>query len=293
MSGELASRPAVREPSMRSADYANRPQPGRAARIMGRLEPIVLIALPLFMGLFAFVRVPSSMLITTIAAIVALIPFFAHFELSHLRARDLMPIVVMSALAVAGRLIFAPIPAIKPVMAFVIITGICFGRESGFITGALSVLVSNIFFGQGPWTPWQMCCFGLGGYLAGVFADHGWLRKRWQILVFGFLATYLYGFILDTWTLVGFVEQITPATIATTYLGGVTYTFFHASGTVAFLLPLAAGWPKMFNRIKVKYGIGTGSVAGFEEENGVESDKVLPAPPAEELAGAEAGGEAR
>ena len=87
----------------------------------------------------------------------------ARLEAERRRARDIMPIVVMTALAVAGRLIFAPVPAVKPVTALIIITGLCFGRDEGFITGALTMLVSNIFFGQGPWTPWQMFTMGLIG----------------------------------------------------------------------------------------------------------------------------------
>ena len=168
-----------------------------------------------------------------------------------------MPIIVMTALTVAGRLIFAPVPAIKPVTALIIITGLCFGRDEGFITGALAMLVSNIFFGQGPWTPWQMFTMGLVGFLAGVLANHGLLKRRASIAVFGFAAVFLYGFILDTWTLVGFVSDINNASIAATYTAGFFTNLASAIGTVIFLVPVAVSWPKMFGRIKEKYEIGS------------------------------------
>ena len=225
------------------------------------LEPVVLVALPLFMAACAYFKVPNSALLTAVAAGLTLVPFFAHFELSHLRARDLMPIVVMSALGVAGRMIFAPVPAIKPIMAIVVITGLSFGRQTGFITGALIALVSNIFFGQGPWTPWQMYGFGMGGYIAGCVRHLPAFKNRFAVAALGFGLVFLYGFILDTWTLVGFVDPMTPASVASTYTVGFFYNLMHATGTVVFLLPIATSWPKMFERIKVKYGIDQGGAA--------------------------------
>lgn len=79
-------------------------------------------------------------------------------------------LVVLAALAAAGRILFAPIPDFKPVSAIAIIAGVVFGRKSGFMVGALAALASNFFFGQGPWTPWQMYAWGLVGYGARLLA---------------------------------------------------------------------------------------------------------------------------
>ena len=134
---------------MSSAVVNERPKMGKFGRFMRAIEPVVLVALPIVMLICAWLHVPNAALITSACAVVALVPFFASFEAERRRARDIMPIIVMTALTVAGRLIFAPVPAIKPVTALIIITGLCFGRDEGFITGALTMLVSNIFFGQG------------------------------------------------------------------------------------------------------------------------------------------------
>ncbi len=235
---------------------SKKPAMGKMGTFMRAVEPVALIALPIVMLIWAWLRLPNAALVTSACAVVAIIPFFASFEAERRCARDIMPIIVMTALAVAGRLIFAPVPAIKPVTALIIITGLCFGREEGFITGALTMLVSNIFFGQGPWTPWQMFTMGLIGYLAGVMGSHGLLKRRWSICVFGFLMVFLYGFILDTWTLVGFVADMNAGSAFATYAAGFFTNLAGAIGTVAFLVPIAISWPRMFGRIKSKYQIG-------------------------------------
>ncbi len=228
----------------------------RFVRAMRIVQPVVLVALPVVMLLWAWLGLPNAALVTGICACAALVPFFVSFEKSRRRARDLMPVVVLTALAVAGRLVFAPVPAIKPVIAIVVMGGLCFGHEDGFITGALAMLVSNVFFGQGPWTPWQMFSMGLVGYLAGVLGSHGRLARRWSVAAFGAAMALLYGFILDTWTIVGFVSNANATSVAATYVAGLANNVVSAMGTVAFLAPVAHSWPRMFGRIKDRYQIG-------------------------------------
>ena len=219
-------------------------------------QPIVLVMLPVIMVLWAWLKLPNAALVTSACACVALVPFFVGYERSRRRARDLMPVVVLTALAVAGRLVFAPVPAVKPIIAIVVMGGLCFGREDGFMIGALVMLVSNVFFGQGPWTPWQMFSTGLVGYLAGVMGSHGWLTHRWSVAAFGASMALLYGFILDTWSIVGFVSDINTASVIATYAAGLVNNVASAVGTAAFLIPIAHSWPRMFGRIKERYQIG-------------------------------------
>ena len=219
-------------------------------------QPIVLVMLPVIMVLWAWLKLPNAALVTSACDCVALVPFFVGYERSRRRARDLMPVVVLTALAVAGRLVFAPVPAVKPIIAIVVMGGLCFEREDGFMIGALSMLVSNVFFGQGPWTPWQMFTTGLVGYLAGIMGSHGWLTRRWSVAAFGASMALLYGFILDTWSIVGFVSDINAASVIATYAAGLVNNVASAMGTVAFLVPIAHSWPRMFGRIKERYQIG-------------------------------------
>lgn len=237
-------------------EVLNKNKRGKLGTVMNRIEPLMLFAAPLIMFVWAALQLPNAALVTSVCAGASVIPFFISFESARRKARDLMPIIVMTALTVAARLIFAPIPGVRPVTALIIITGLCFGREEGFITGALSMLVSNIFFGQGPWTLWQMYGMGLMGYLAGALGSRGVLKSRLSIAVFGFCMPLLYGFILDTWTYVGFVAGMNSSSMFATYAAGFVLNITSAISTVVFLMPIALSWPKMFGRIKEKYEIG-------------------------------------
>lgn len=90
---------------------------------------------------------------------------FARFEVRRPQVSEIVLLAVMTAFAVAGRVAFYWAPQFKPVCAIVILTAVAFNAEAGFITGAAAGLISNMFFGQGPWTPWQMFGFGLVGFL--------------------------------------------------------------------------------------------------------------------------------
>src|SRR5665647_107996 len=107
----------------------------------------------------------------------AIIPFFVRFEKRKPQSREVVIIAVMVAIAVAGRATFFMVPQFKPVVAIVIISGVCLGKEAGFLIGAMTGFVSNFIFGQGPWTPWQMFCFGIIGFVAGILFEKSLVLK--------------------------------------------------------------------------------------------------------------------
>ena len=133
-------------------------------------EIVVIFATPVVLAACAIANFNQTALLTLVVVLASIGVFFASYEASRPRLRDIMPTVVLAALAAAGRILFAPIPDFKPVSAIAIIAGVAFGRKSGFMVGALAALASNFFFGQGPWTPWQMYAWGLVGYGAGLLA---------------------------------------------------------------------------------------------------------------------------
>ena len=119
------------------------------------------------------------------------LPFFALFEKRKPKVTELVVLAALCAVGVGGRVALVHVPQFKPVAALVIVSGVCFGGEYGFLVGSLVAFLSNFFFGQGPWTPWQMFAFGLIGLLAGVFfyppkKVRGSLY-RLRLCVFGFL----------------------------------------------------------------------------------------------------------
>ena len=136
---------------------------------------LILTAIPavIFFGIF-FLNDRSDYFISMCIIILSMLPFFLVFENRRPQAREVVVIAVMAALAVAGRAAFFMLPQFKPTAAIVIIAGVGLGAEAGFLTGALAGFVSNFFFGQGPWTPWQMFAFGIVGFLGGLI----FRRKR-------------------------------------------------------------------------------------------------------------------
>ena len=130
--------------------------------------------------------------ISLLLVIYTMIPFFMSFEGRKPEAREIILIAVLTAIAVAGRAAFFMVPQFKPVIALIIIAGVCFGGEAGFLVGAMTALISNFFFGMGPFTPWQMFCLGLIGYLAGILAQKGVLKKtKASLSIFGGLSTFI------------------------------------------------------------------------------------------------------
>ncbi len=223
------------------------------------LEAISLISVPVVLIACAIAGIEYTALISTIVVALALVPFIIGLERDNFKPKNIMPIVVLSALAVAGRIIFAPFPNIKPVSAIVIMAGVIFGRRAGFMTGLLAALVSNIFFGQGPWTLWQMYAWGLMGYGAGALAEHGILKGRLSVMIYGALAPIGYSLILDSYYFFGFIGETNLTNAILAYGLGLTASIPHAIATVAFLALIYLPWAKKLARIKLKYGISDGS----------------------------------
>lgn len=227
----------------------------RGARLLRALEVPVLVAVPVALAWCAVAQIDGGALLTVVVVFAALSVFFASFEASRPTLRQIMPTVVLAALAAAGRVLFAPIPDFKPVSAICILAGAVFGRRSGFLVGALAALVSNFFFGQGPWTPWQMYSWGLVGYSAGVLADRGWLDKPPVLYAYGFLSAMLYGLFLNGWTVIGFVHPLTLPAAALSFAAAFPFDFVHGAATIVFLAALYKPWRRKLERIKRKYAL--------------------------------------
>ena len=136
---------------------------------------LVLVPATILLGVFVL-HDRAYYFISLLLIVYTMVPFFLLFEKRKPQARELVVIAVLCAIAVAGRAAFFMLPQIKPMMAIVILAGVALGPQAGFLTGAVSAFVSNFFFGQGPWTPWQMFCFGIVGFLAGLLFRVGRLN---------------------------------------------------------------------------------------------------------------------
>ena len=131
----------------------------------------------------------------------------------------------------------------------VVITAMYFGSEAGFMTGALSALISNFYFGQGPWTPFQMFSWGILGFIAGIIARQ--LRENKVVLaIYGIVSGVLFSFIMDVWTV---LSKEGNFNLSRYLAAAAQFTVIYAVSNVIFLLLFAKPIGKMLERIKVKY----------------------------------------
>lgn len=227
----------------------------RVSRTLSVLELPALLAVPILMVTLALSGVDATAGLTLLVALLAVGLVFASFEASRPPLRQLMPTAVLAATAAAGRVLFAPIPDVKPVSAIAVIAGATLGRRSGFMVGAVAALVSNFFFGQGSWTPWQMYAWGLVGYLGGVFADRGLLERGGVLYAWGFLSALMYGAILNGYYVLGFVRPLTWPSVLAAYAAGAPLDIVHGIATAGFLAVIWLPWGRAIRRVVAKYDL--------------------------------------
>ena len=221
---------------------------------------VILVLIPLLIAFgIVFLKGRSYYFISICVIVAAMLPFFAAFEDRRPQARELVLISSLVVIATAGRAVFFMLPHFKPVTALVIVAGIGLGAEAGFLTGAMTGFVSNFFFGQGPWTPWQMFAFGVIGFLAGLLFEKRMRRGNVPLVgvcVYGFLATVvIYGLLLDTSTALSVLEGLTWQSVLACYVAGVPVNITHGVSTVVFLSLCAKPMLKKIRRMRKKYGL--------------------------------------
>ena len=266
MYGEVHTKPKS-DDGLEVAREVGAPKGGHLKEIKRNRSLVLTLLTALVMGATIFA---GSMLggdrvyyvISVLVAIYSLVPFFVGFERRKPQLRELVVIAVLIALGVIGRQAFFMLPQMKPVLAISIIAGASLGPGAGFLVGAMIAFVSNFFFGQGPWTPWQMMALGLAGMFAGLIFQK-WNRRerkpsrlhKISACVFGLLSGYFYGLVVDLWTLFGYTEKPSLSAYLIVKSTAVWFDTVLAISTFVFLWVLYAPMIKKLNRIKLKYGM--------------------------------------
>jgi len=218
-------------------------------RVLKVLIPAILIPAALAAGVFAF-RGKNYAVATLLVAILSLALFIAGFERKKTGTRRLIIVSVMVALSVAGRFI----PLFKPVTALTVITAAYIGGEAGFLCGAMSAVISNFYFGQGPWTPFQMFALGLVGLFAGLLGEP-LRRSRALMVIYGMFAGAAYSLVMDIWTVLwynkGFDTSLYLAALGT----ALPHTLMYIVSNGAFLWLCARPFGEKLERVKIKYGV--------------------------------------
>ena len=224
--------------------------------IFATLLILLLIPLTLFVGVYYFDG-RKYYFISLLILLECMLPFFLIFEGRKPQARELVLIAVLVALNVAGRAAFFMLPEFKPVVAMTILAGVAFGGETGFLVGAMTMLVSNMLFSQGPWTPWQMFSMGIIGWLAGVLYRKGVLRRgKLSLCIFGVIAsTIIYGGIMNPASALMWAHTINWKIILSYYITGLPVDLVRAIATFFFLWLGAEPMLEKLDRVKTKYGL--------------------------------------
>lgn len=221
----------------------------RLRRILGILLPYVLIPAAVVLGALVLGE-KSYSYISLAVALLSLFYFMTGFEKKSTGTRRLIIVAVMTALSVVGRFI----PLFKPITALTVITAIYLGGEAGFLTGSLAAVISNFYFGQGPWTPFQMLAWGLIGLFAGLLSAP--LKKsRVALIIYGALSGAAFSMIMDVWTVIWYNGSMNWSLYLTALVTALPYTALYSVSNCVFLWIFARPFGEKLERVKLKYGV--------------------------------------
>lgn len=192
--------------------------------------------------------------ISAAVTLLACVPFLLAFEKRKHSTTEMVIIAVLTALSVLGRVLFIALPGFKPVAAFTILAGMYFGSEAGFMTGALSALLSNIYIQQGPWTPFQMLSWGLIGFFAGLLSNKI-KRHKLVMVIFAAISGIFFSLVMDIWITLYADGYFNIARYIPMVLASLPTMALYAVSNIVFLFALIKTIGKRIERLRFKYGI--------------------------------------
>jgi energy-coupling factor transport system substrate-specific component len=178
---------------------------------------------------------------------------FAWYERSRPPSQVVALVAALAALAIAGRVAFAAFPNVKPTTDIVVFAGYALGPAPGFAVGALTGLVSNFWFGQGPWTPWQMAGWGLCGVMGAALAIGGRNAGRLTLAAACGFAGIAYGVLLNFSLMATYGGDLSIERFGALEARAVPFDAAHAIGNVAFALIAGPAMVRMLTRFRQRF----------------------------------------
>lgn len=209
-----------------------------------------LLLISLLVLTFIYGSNESFSTIITLFVLGILILSYFYFEKSKMGTKEIALIATLSAFSAAMRVVFAPLPNIKPTTFLVAISGLVFGPYEGFLVGSTSAFLSNIFLGHGPWTPWQMLSWGIVGIISGFLGRRSENMSTEKFSIICFLYGFLFDWIMNLWHVIGYIRPITIKSILLAYLTGLTFDVMHAGGNFVFAMIFYKNFYKVLKRFK-------------------------------------------
>lgn len=216
---------------------------------------VVSLLLIIVMLVVALLLREQYLLISFIIILLTMFPFFLRFERKELNAEEIVLIAMLAAIAAVSRIPFAPLPSVQPTSFVIIMSALVFGSEVGFLVGSLAAIVSNMFLGQGPWTPWQMFGWGMMGFTAGLLKNTVLMKSLIGRNIFGFVWGFIFGWLMNLWMILGFYAEINWKVFVTIYSASFYFDLAHALSNVFFITIFSSIWLRILLRVKKKYGM--------------------------------------
>ena len=153
-------------------------------------------------------------------------------------SRRITLLAILSTLAFVGRILMQPLPNIQPVTAILVIISLTLTTIDGLIIACLSILLSNIYLGMGPWTIFQILTFSILIMFTGIFFKRLYQPKNtYNRLIFAlycFVLGLVYGFIISIFS----VYLFKAPSFWGYYVQGISFDLLHGIGNFVFYLLL-------------------------------------------------------
>jgi energy-coupling factor transport system substrate-specific component len=186
---------------------------------------------------------------------------FAWYERSRPPSQVVALVAALAAVAIAGRIAFAAFPNVKPTTDIVVFAGYALGPAPGFAVGALTGLVSNFWFGQGPWTPWQMAGWGLCGVMGAALALGTRNASRLTLAAVCGFAAIPYGVLLNFSLMTTYGGDFSMQRFLALEARAIPFNIAHAAGNVVFALLAGPAMVRMLVRFRQRFEWRTPAVA--------------------------------
>ncbi len=203
----------------------------------------------------------SWQLMSFVILAVVLLGGFAWYERSRPPSQVVALVAALAALAIAGRIAFAAFPNVKPTTDIVVFAGYALGPAPGFAVGALAGLVSNFWFGQGPWTPWQMAGWGMCGLMGAGLALGVRNAGRLSLAAVCGLAGIAYGVLLNFSLMATYGGDLSLERFLTLEVRAIPFDLAHVAGNIAFALLAGPAMVRMLTRFRQRFQWRTPAVA--------------------------------
>jgi len=233
-----------------------------------RLSQLMILGALIMTFIVVSMALWAPSLLSTYAAFISFVMLlfiigviFARFEEAEISSKEVALIGILAAITAASRIPFAALPNIKPCTFLIIVTGLVFGPLAGAMVGAITAAVSNMFFGQGPWTAWEMVAWGMVGLASGYIGSKMKEITVKDIIILGIVLGMAYNTLMDFSSWITFYRS-DPNLFIPTFVAGLPFGALHVFGNVVFAMLLGKPVLALFQRFKRRFHVS------YDNDNG-------------------------